>query len=115
MRIKRNKIVKNNIKKCIITEGPFDCLLANQYGFPAVATLGNPADNQIKLISNSGITAAYLMFDNDSKGQIFNKVFHQKLSPRIFITDVKIENPYKDIGDLDYETFWKFIQKTQQI
>ena len=108
-----DKIVKNNITKCIITEGLFDCLLANQYGFPAIATLGDPADNQFNLINHSCLNTVYLMFDNDYKGNKFRELFHKKLSHRFFIVDVQIENPYKDIGELDYDTFWSFIQKAE--
>lgn len=108
-----NEIVKNNIKTAIVTEGPFDTLTAWTYGFPAIGTLGTPSDAQIEQINRSTITTLYLMFDNDVAGKRFNKLFHDKISERIFLVDVNIPKPYKDINDLNKEIFDKTIQSSR--
>lgn len=108
-----NNIIKNNIKQAIVTEGPFDTLLANQYGFPAVGTLGTPSDEQIKEISKSGINILYAMFDNDAAGRKFTASLRaglEHLNAGIIVIDVRIPSPYKDIGELDYDTFWKILK-----
>ena len=107
-------VIKSKSKSCILTEGLFDCLLANQYGFPTMALLGNPSPDQAALINKVlDVSTIYLMFDNDEHGREFNKLMHKWLAPRFWLVDVQIENPYKDIGDLDYNTFWSFIKKAE--
>ena len=103
-----NKIFQNNIRTCVLTEGLFDCLLANQYGMPTIATLGNPSIEQFELINKSPLSTIYLMFDNDNAGRSFNEKAHKYLSKRLFIIDVNIIGK-KDIGELSYDEFWKFI------
>lgn len=107
-----NEIFKNNTRKCVITEGLFDCLLGNQYGMPTIATLGQPSKEQIELINKSPITVLYLMFDNDNAGRQFNRQLHRELSKRILIVDVNIVGK-KDIGDLTKDEFWYFINKAK--
>lgn len=108
-----DKILKNNLPKVIITEGPFDALAAWTFGFPACATLGNPSDHQIDELNNSCITSLYLMFDNDYYGQIFTERVKKRLSKRIIIHEVKIPNGYKDINDLSREIFWNAIKNSE--
>ena len=103
-----NKIFQDNIRTCVLTEGLFDCLLANQYGMPTIATLGNPSIEQFELINKSSLSTIYLMFDNDNAGRSFNEKAHKYLSKRLFIIDVNIIGK-KDIGELSYDEFWKFI------
>ena len=103
-----NKIFQDNIRTCVLTEGLFDCLLANQYGMPTIATLGNPSIEQFELINKSPISTIYLMFDNDNAGRSFNEKAHKYLSKRLFIIDVNIIGK-KDIGELSYDEFWNFI------
>jgi len=104
-----DQIIKNNIKSAIITEGPFDAATGWEYGFPTIATMGSVSDNQIDIINKSCLQSLYLMFDNDSAGEKFTKEVKQKLDPRIIIHEVKIPNGFKDINDLDKETFWKIL------
>ena len=108
-----NKIFQNNIRTCVLTEGLFDCLLANQYGMPTIATLGNPSIEQFELINKSPISTIYLMFDNDNAGRSFNEKAHKYLSKRLFIIDVNIIGK-KDIGELSYDEFWKFINTAKE-
>lgn len=109
-----DRIIKNRTTTAIVTEGPFDTLLANQYGFPTIGTFGNPSDEQIDKISKSCIQILYMMFDNDAAGRSFAAKLRDRLDKRILLVDVKIPNPYKDIGELDYETFWKIVKEYQK-
>jgi len=106
-----DKIIKKNINECILTEGPFDCLTAWSYGFPAIASLGNISDEQIEILGKSTITHLLLMFDNDVYGQKFAKRVKEKLNKRILVDIIHIPSPYKDINDLNYETFWNLLSK----
>lgn len=107
-------VQKNNIKEVIITEGLFDRLKAEEFGFPAIAMLGQPALDQIKQINTSGIQFVFLAFDNDAAGKSFTKFFHEHLASNIIVFDVKIPHPFKDIGDLDHDTFWKCIREARE-
>lgn len=104
-------IVKNNIKSAIITEGPFDCLTAYEYGMPACATLGKISDHQIEQLNKSGVNVLYAMFDNDQAGRSFTNILKTKLNKRIIVIDVRIPNPYKDINDMSREDFEKIFAK----
>lgn len=106
-----DNIVKNNIKQAIITEGPIDCLLGNQYGVPTIATLGKISDYQIEQINKSGLTVLYTMFDNDEAGKSFADLIKKRVAKYIIVINIPIPNGFKDIGDLDYETFWKIFNK----
>ena len=108
-----DQIIKNNIKTAIITEGPFDAATGWEYGFPTIATLGALSEHQINIINNSCITSLYAMFDNDSAGRAFTIELKKKLSPRILLHIVKIPDGFKDINDLDKETFWKILQEAK--
>lgn len=109
-----NHIIKNQIKAAIITEGPFDCLTAYEYGFPAIATLGTPSLNQISHINNSCITTLYTMFDNDEAGQKFTEFLKKRISKRILIIEVKIPQGKKDINDLTKVEFLTAINNAKQ-
>jgi DNA primase len=100
-----DKILKNGYTKAIICEGPFDCLTANEYGFPAMATLGSPSIEQIKKLSNSGIRSLYIMFDNDEGGRKFTEFLKKHIDKKILTTVVKIPNGKKDINDLTKDEF----------
>lgn len=107
-------ILRGDIHEAIVTEGPFDCLTANQYGFPAIATLGNPSDEQIDQISRSCITTLYLMFDNDDAGRRFADKVKKKLDSSILTVLVKIPDPYKDINELPYDVFKKAVEDAKK-
>lgn len=109
-----DKIISQNIKTCILTEGPFDALTAWTYGMPAVCSLGSISIEQIEKINKSPITSLILMFDNDEAGRKFTEFVKAKISKRIFITEAKIPAGYKDINDLDYITFWNILKNFQK-
>ena len=109
-----DNIIANNIKTAIITEGPFDCLSANEYGFPAIATLGTPSIDQIAKINKSCINTLYLMFDNDDAGKNFTEFLKSKLDRRILTIEVKIPQNKKDINDLTKDEFITAIKNAKQ-
>lgn len=100
-------IIKNNIKKVILVEGPFDCLTCYEYGASAIATLGNPSDFQIEQINRSCIEFLYLAFDNDEAGRKMANKVKQKLSPRIITEDLILPINKKDINELTKDEFIK--------
>lgn len=107
-----NYINKNRFTEVVLTEGPFDCLTGNQYGMPTIATLGNPSTEQIEKINKSCIETLYLMFDNDDAGRSFARKLERelhRLHSSIMTVVISIPDPYKDINDLDKETFIKLI------
>lgn len=104
-------LIKNDYKKAIITEGPFDCLTAYTYGYPACATLGTISDDQIRQLNKSSLTVLYAMFDNDEAGEKFFNTLKRKLTKRIILVQVKIPNGKKDINDLSYEEFVTLLEK----
>lgn len=104
-------LIRNNYKQAIITEGPFDCLTAYTYGYPACATLGTISDFQIEQINKSPLTVLYAMFDNDEAGRKFFNKLQSKLTKRIVLINVQIPDGKKDINDLSYEEFTNLITK----
>ena len=108
-----NYINNNNLDRAIITEGPFDCLTAYEYGFPAVATLGSPSLDQITQIDKSSLRIIYTMFDNDEAGQKFTEFFKRHVSKRILVLEVKIPNGKKDINDLTRDEFYNALKNAK--
>ena len=106
-----NVIQKNNIKSCIITEGPIDCLTGWSHGIPTIATLGTISSYQIEQINKSCLTSLYLAFDNDDAGRKFNSIIKTKIAPRILITDLDFPKERKDINELTNDEWQKIIQK----
>lgn len=109
-----DKVIANDIKTVVITEGPFDCLSANEYGFPAIATLGTPSIDQINKINRSCINTIYTMFDNDDAGKSFTEFLKSRLNKRILIVEVKIPQGKKDINDLTKDEFINAIKNAKK-
>jgi 5S rRNA maturation endonuclease (ribonuclease M5) len=105
-----NIIQKNNVKKCILTEGPIDALTGWSFGYPTIATLGNVSDYQIDQINKSCLNTIYIATDNDTTGNKIRQHIKNKLNKRIIVFDINIPKPYKDLNDLDYETFLKCLE-----
>lgn len=95
-----NVITKNNIRSCMVVEGPIDMLSCWSNGVPAIATLGAPADKQIEQINKSCISTLYLGFDNDTAGRKFAAYTKSRLSPRILTEFVQYPAGAKDPNDL---------------
>lgn len=104
-----DKLVNANVRKILITEGPFDALKANQFGFPACATLGMLTESQIEQINATNLKSIYIMFDNDDAGESFKRKLKSKLKKTVLVFEPKIPNGKKDIGDLNYDEFWNSI------
>ena len=107
-----NNILDNNIPACMVVEGLFDCITCWDRGVPAIATLGAPDIEQIKLINKSCINVLYLAFDNDAAGRKFNAFLKKYLSPRILTVDIKLPANRKDVNELSIEE-WKDLIKYQ--
>lgn len=107
-------IQKNNIHTALLTEGPFDCLTAYSYGYPAIATWGNPSPEQINAINRSCLKTIYLAFDNDQAGQRFSRILKSGLSSRILIKEVQLPSHRKDLNDLTFEEFTKVMETAKK-
>lgn len=105
-------IIKNKIDTCLITEGPFDCLTAYEYGFPAIATLGAISDYQIEQINKSGIKNLYLCMDNDAAGKSFARKLQTRLSKKIITNYVQFPAGKKDINEMSKEELTESIKKS---
>ena len=98
-------IKKHNIKTCVVTEAQIDALTSWSYGVPCVATMGTPSKQQMRQLNESGIRTFITMFDNDLAGKQFELIFNNLIRKDVFVYNVKIPSPYKDINDLDETTF----------
>lgn len=88
-----------------VVESSFDAIRLDQVGFPAVATLGaNVSAAQIKLLGQY-FNSIVLIADNDEAGKIMADKLTEKLGASVTI--IKLENKYKDIGDMDDDSIKK--------
>lgn len=87
--------------KVYVVESSFDAIRLDQCGFPAVATLGaNVSNTQIELLQKY-FNNIYVIADNDEAGGNMKDRIIEKLGSRVSV--VKLDNKYKDIGDMDNE------------
>jgi DNA primase len=85
--------------KVYVVESSFDAIRLDQCGFPAVATLGaNVSNIQIELLQKY-FNDIYIIADNDEAGGNMKDRLIDKLGSRV--TVIKLDNKYKDIGDMD--------------
>lgn len=98
-----DRVRKLNIKKCIICEGPIDCLTAWTYGYPAVASLGSLSQKQVDLLNKSGVRTIITMFDNDAAGERFTANFNRWVKKDMIVVNIKLPKGKKDINDLSKE------------
>ena len=106
-------VIKNNFKTVLLCEGPIDALTCYTYGYPAIATFGNPGPEQIEAINRSGIKVLYLCFDNDIAGRLMTNKVKSGLSQRILVKEVKLPNWAKDPNDLAYDEFQRVIEEAK--
>ncbi|MBO7078369.1 MAG: toprim domain-containing protein, partial [Bacilli bacterium] len=106
-----NIIQKNNVKSCLLVEGPIDCLTCWSHGIPAIAMLGTPSDYQIENINKSCLTSIYIATDNDDAGKKFANDLDKKLNKRILRTRVDLPKTVKDVNDLSDEEWNNLIFK----
>lgn len=95
-----NTVIAEQLKQCMIVEGPIDCLTCWCHGVPAIATLGSITSTQIKQLNRAGISTLYVAFDNDDAGKKFNATLKKYLSPHILAVDVNLPHNRKDVNDL---------------
>lgn len=100
---------QHNIDTCIVTEAQIDALTSWSFGVPCVATMGPPSKLQMSKLNKSGIRTFITMFDNDLAGKQFEIIFNNLIRKDVFVYNIKIPNPYKDINDLDKDTFSKIL------
>lgn len=80
----------------VITEGEFDCIIANQLGFNAIGIAGvsNFPKDSIQLLENYNL---YLCFDNDQAGEKAIKEISEILN--FPFKQIRIKN-YKDLNEV---------------
>lgn len=61
-------LLKTKPKEILITEGEFDCIIANHFGYSALGIAGVSSfpDKQRELLNDKDV---YLLFDSDEPGQ----------------------------------------------
>lgn len=92
--------VKNS-DKVYIVESSFDAIRLDQCGMPAVATLGANVSNFQTDLLKKYFNNIILLADNDEAGGNMRQRLIEKLGSRISV--IKINEKYKDIGDMDDE------------
>jgi DNA primase len=84
--------------KVFVVESSFDVIRLDQAGLPAVATLGsNVSNTQIELLQKY-FNNIVILPDNDEAGNNMVERISKKLGSRVSV--VKLNNEYKDIGDM---------------
>ena len=84
--------------KVFVVESSFDVIRLDQAGLPAVATLGsNVSNTQIELLQKY-FNNIVILPDNDEAGNNMVDRICKKLGSRVSV--VKLNNEYKDIGDM---------------
>jgi DNA primase len=106
-----NYIKKNNIKKCMLVEGPIDLLTCYCHNIPAIATLGTPSNYQINLINKVGLNYIFIATDNDMMGNKFADLLNQKLNYSILRKRIQLPKGVKDVNDLSEEQWNDLIKK----
>lgn len=89
----------------ILTEGPFDALKLISLNYPAVATLGQPNEQQCQL-ARKLFYKVYTAFDGDKQGQ-----YYATITKKIIPNCITLQLPYhKDPDELNrkiWENIWK--------
>ena len=88
-----------------VVESSFDAIRLDQVGFPAVATLGaNVSSVQMQLLEKY-FSDVILVADNDEAGSVMIDRILGKIGSKISV--VKIDQKYKDIGEMSDEEIKK--------
>ena len=104
-------ILKKQLNYCAVTEAQIDALTLWSYNIPAVATVGQISEEQISTLNKSGITTFITFFDNDAAGDKFTKYFNNHMRKDVFIYNLKVPYPYKDVNDVKQETIYKIFKE----
>lgn len=88
-----------NARYCILVEGPLD---AGKIGPPGIALLGKSMSEFQAAAIRKKFSKVFTMMDNDAAGkQCLSKIQTQLRD--LDITDIKVPDKVKDVGDLSYE------------
>lgn len=98
-------IISNNIQRAAICEGQIDALTCWTYGLPAVATMGQISEHQLKELKHSGLRVIISLFDNDSGGHKMHCKLKESLSKEILLIRPKFPLGRKDVNDMTKEEF----------
>jgi len=102
-------IISENIKEVVVCEGQFDALTSWQYGHPAICLFGaGTAEEQMRVLNNTGIKHYILCYDNDSAGRKGAERFKKFIRKDVFVDDI-ILPVGKDINTLSKEEFEKLV------
>lgn len=102
-------IKQNSITKCFVVESQIDALTLWTYGLPSIATFGQPSKHQIELLNTSGIRTFITLFDNDNAGYRFDNMFNKLIQKDVFVHNLHVPSPYKDVNDVPKEIFMKLL------
>lgn len=92
-----------------VVESSFDAIRLDQVGFPAVATLGaNVSSVQMNLLEKY-FSDVILVADNDEAGSVMIDRILNKIGSKVSV--VKIDQKYKDIGEMSDEEIKKLEYK----
>ena len=92
-----------------VVESSFDAIRLDQIGFPAVATLGaNVSSVQMNLLEKY-FSDVILVADNDEAGSVMIDRILNKIGSKVSV--VKIDQKYKDIGEMSDEEIKKLEYK----
>lgn len=85
----------------IITESPVDCIIATQYGYPAVSLYPNALTLDENFVGAfHGIPKIYLMFDNDKAGRRGMKTVGKRFASRAWVPQWTGYPDKADVGDV---------------
>ena len=81
-----------------VVESSFDAIRLDQYGIPAVATLGAGLSKHQCAILDKYFSTIYFIPDADNAGVEMNTKMHKKLGSKV--TTINLPTGVKDVGDL---------------
>lgn len=91
--------------KVYVVESSFDAIRLDQVGLPCVATLGaNVSNTQIDLLKKY-FNNIIIVADNDEAGSNMKNRIMDRIKSNVSV--VKLDDRYKDIGDMDDESILK--------
>jgi DNA primase len=94
-------IKDNEYNWIIITESLVDCIIATQYGYPAVSISPNALGLDNRFVGHfHGIPKIYLMFDNDKAGKRGMKNVAKKFPNRSWVPQWEGYPDKADVGDV---------------
>lgn len=106
-----DKIVSLGLRRFLIVEGFFDCLVCWTHKVPAVALLGTPAREQLQEIQKLSPQFIYIATDNDAAGDEIASTVGTALDRRIFTERIRAAAGRKDVAEMTSVEWQNFIKK----